>query len=470
VLFDEGSFVEDGLLANMETDGLPADGVITGVGRVDGRRAAIIAHDFSVKAGSWGAITCEKQIRILERADRDLLPVFFLVDSAGGRLNDQMGFFPGRRGASAIFHQQIRLSGRVPQICALHGPSAAGGAYMPAFTDWVGMVDGNASMYLASPRVAEKVTGEKTTLEEMGGAMMHASISGCADEVFDEDWQVIAAARTLFGYLPSHFGEAPPRSEPRDPEISDWGEGIVPRDPNQAYDVYEVIRRIVDEGSFFEIKARWAQEMVVGLARLGGEVIGVVANQPSVNSGAIFVDSADKAARFIAMCDAYNIPLVFLQDVPGFMVGVDVERQGIIRHGAKMVAAMSSAEVPKFTVVLRKAYAAGYYAMCAPGFEPRAMIALPTATIGTMSPEASVNAMYANKIAEIEDRDERARFIAARIAEQEEDFDLRRMAGTLVVDTVVEESGLRDELIERLAASQGWSREVGRRHHLIQPV
>lgn len=468
VLFDPGTFVEDGLLASAADAGLPADGVLTGVGYVQGRPVAVIAHDFAVKAGSWGALTCEKQIRILERADRDLFPVVYLVDSAGGRLTDQMGFFPGRRGASAIFHMQVRLSGRVPQICCLHGPSAAGGAYMPAFCDWVGMVNGNASMYLASPRVAEKVTGERTTLEQMGGAMMHATVSGCGDEVFDSDWEAIAAARLLLSYLPDDFRAPPARHAPAAPErpLGD----VVPDDPNTAYDVRDVIDGIVDGGSFFEIKARWAREIVVGLARLDGRVVGVVANQPSVRSGAIFVDSADKAARFISMCDAFGIPLVFLQDVPGFMVGVEVERQGIIRHGAKMVAAMSSAEVPKYTVVLRKAYAAGYYAMCAPGFEPRATLALPTATIGAMSAEASVNAVYANKMAAIADEDERAAYIAARTVEQQADVDLLRMASDLVVDAIVSPGSLRAELVARMADADRWARSSGRRHHLISPV
>ena len=237
-----------------------------------------------------------------------------------------------------------------------------------------------------------------------------------------------------------------------------------------AYDVRTVISRVVDAGSFFEIKARWAQEMVVGLARLDGRVVGLVANQPQVRSGAIFVDSADKAARFVSLCDAFNVPLIFLHDVPGFMVGVAVERQGIIRHGAKMITAMASAEVPKFSVVLRKTYAAGYYAMCAPGFEPRATIALPTATIGTMSPEASVNAVYANKIAAIEDEDERAAFVAARIEEQQADFTLLRMGSELVVDTVVQPSQLRAELINRLRACRRWERSDRRRHHVISPV
>ena len=470
LLLDPGSWVEDGLMANAETDGFPADGVLTGVGRIDGRLVAVIAHDFTVKAGSWGRLSCEKQVRILERADRDLLPVVYLVDAAGGRLSDQMGFFPGRRGAAGIFNLQIRLSGRVPQICCLHGPSAAGGAYMPAFTDWVGMVEGNASMYLASPRVAEKVTGEVTTLEEMGGAMMHASVSGCGDEVFAADWEAIAAARLLLSYLPSSFRQLPARTESRPPGIAGWPDGLIPTDPNLAYDVHEVIDRIVDAESFFEIKALWAQEMVTGLARLDGRVIGIVANQPSVRAGAIFVDSADKAARFISFCDAFNIPLLFLQDVPGFMVGVVVERQGIIRHGAKMLTAMASAEVPRLTVVMRKAYAAGYYAMCCPGFEPRATLALPTATIGTMSPEASTNAMYANRIAELTDPEERAAYIATRVAEQEAEMNLRRMGSELVVEAVVDPAALRAELVARLEAADGWERTPGRRHHVVSPV
>jgi acetyl-CoA carboxylase carboxyltransferase component len=470
VLLDPGSWVEDGLLANAGSDGLPADGVLTGVGRIDGRRVAVIAHDYTVKAGSWGELSCEKQIRILERADRDLLPVVYLVDSAGGRLNDQMGFFPGRRGASRIFHLQVRLSGRVPQICCLLGPSAAGGAYMPAFTDWVGMVEGNASMYLASPRIAEKVTGERTTLEEMGGATMHATVSGCGDEVFGTDGEAIAAARLLLSYLPDSFQDKPSPVAARPPDHRDWPDGLVPADPNLPYNVLDVIDRIVDGGSFFEIKSGWATEMVTGLGRVEGEVVGFVANQPSVRSGAIFVDSADKAARFITLCDAFNIPLVFLQDVPGFMVGVAVERQGIIRHGAKLVTAMASAEVPRFTVVLRKAYAAGYYAMCAPGFEPRATLALPTATIGTMAPEASVNAMYANRIAAIEDAGERADFVARRVAEQEAEMNLLRMGSDLVVDAVVEPGDLRAELVRRLADATGWQRTPGRRHHHVSPV
>jgi acetyl-CoA carboxylase carboxyltransferase component len=469
VLLDPDSWVEDGLLANAEVEGLPADGVRTGVGRVNGRRVAVIAHDYTVKAGSWGKLTCEKQIRILERAYADLLPVVYLVDSAGGRLTDQMGFYPGRRGASKIFQLQVALSGRVPQLCCLHGPSAAGGAYMPAFTDWVGMVDGNASMYLASPRVAEKVTGERTTLEEMGGARMHASVSGCADEVFDADWQPIAAARLLLEYLPDNWQERPRRAPQFDAPQADWS-GVIPQEATAGFDIREVIDRIVDVGSFFEIKARWAQEIVVGFGRIEGRVVGLTANQSMVRSGAIFVDSADKAARFMSWCDAFNVPLIFLHDVPGFMVGVDVERQGIIRHGAKMITAMSSAEVPKISVIVRKSFAAGFYAMCAPGFEPRATIALEGSTIGPMAPEASVNAVYAKKIEAIVDPNERAAFIRERLAEQEREIRLQLMASELVVDTVIEPTRLRAELARRLDDADGWSRSVERRHHPVSPV
>lgn len=470
VLLDPGTWVEDGLLANASVDGLPADGVLTGVGRIDGRTVAVIAHDFAVKAGSWGELTCEKQVRILERADRDLLPVVYLVDSAGGRLTDQLGFYSGRRGASRIFNLQVRLSGRVPQICCLHGPSAAGGAYMPAFADWVGMVKGNASMYLASPRVAEKVTGERTTLEDMGGATMHTTVSGCGDEMFDHDWQVLSAARLLLTYLPDDWRSAPQMRTPREPDIARWPADLIPADPHESYDVRDVLTHLVDADSFFEIKSAWATEIVTGFARMDGRTVGLVANQPSVRSGAIFVDSADKAARFISMCDAYNVPLIFLHDVPGFMVGVTIERQGIIRHGAKMVTAMASAEVPKFSVILRKANAAGFYAMCAPGFEPRATIALPTANIGPMAPEASVNAVYANKIADIEDPIEREAFISARTAEHAAEFDLVRLGSALIVDAVVQPNDLRSELVERLAHSDGWQRRPQSRHHVISPV
>lgn len=468
LLLDANSFVEDGLLANADTAGYPADGVVTGVGRVDGRAVAVIAHDPTVKAGSWGGLTVEKQIRILERADRDQLPVFYLVDSAGGRLSEQMAFFSGRRGASHIFHLQVALSGRVPQVCCLFGPSAAGGAYMPAFTDWVAMVDGNASMSLASPRVAATVNGEQTTLEEMGGATLHTTVSGCADLLVVDDAEAIAHAKDFFSYLPSSWDEPPPLATPYQPASTDWT-GVFPDSTRSAYDIHGVIDRLVDEDSFFEIKRTWAAELVVGFGRLAGNPVGIIANQPMVRSGAIFIDSADKAARFITQCDAFNIPLLFLQDVPGFMVGVDVERLGIIRHGAKMIAAMASADVPKISVIVRKAYAAGYYATCAPGFQPIATLALPTGNIAAMGAEAAVNAMYARKVADLP-ADERDAFVSERIEEYERELHLLHSASELVIDAVVQPEDLRDQLIQRFSTAAARVPSSRGRHHGTFPV
>jgi acetyl-CoA carboxylase carboxyltransferase component len=469
LLLDPGSFTEDGLFASVLAERLPADAVVTGTGTIAGRTVAVIAHDPTVKAGSWGWRTVEKQIRVLERADRERIPVVYLVDSAGGRLTDPIGFHPGPRGAARIFHMQVRLSGRVPQVCCLFGPSAAGGAYMPSFCDWVGMVDGNASMYLASPRIAEKAIGEHVTLEEMGGARMHTEISGCADELCADDADAIAKARRFLSYLPGHYEARPPVAEPQGPASTDW-DGLLPENLRSPYDVHEVIDRTVDGGSFFPIKPRWAQEIVVGFARIDGRAVGIVASQPKVRGGAIYVDSADKAARFITLCDAYGLPLLFLADLPGFMIGSAVERQGIIRHGAKMVAAMSSAQVPRWCVVLRKAYAAGYYAMCCPGFEPVATIALTGAQIGAMAGEAAVNAIWANRLAAIEDPDERAAFIRERSAELDEELDALRLASDLLIDAVVPPVELRDELRRRIAATADWERQGPGRHHGTFPV
>ncbi len=469
LLLDPDSFVEDGLLASALDEELAADAVLTGTGTVGGRPVAVVAHDPTVKAGSWGRRTVEKQIRLLERADRDLLPVFYLVDSAGGRLTDQLGFHAGHRGAARIFHLQVRLSGRVPQVCCLFGPSAAGGAYMPAFCDWVAMVEGNASMFLASPRIAAKAIGEVVSLEEMGGAAMHTEVSGLGDQLCADDAEAIAAARTFFSYLPSSWEERPAPVPQRPPAREDW-EGVIPANHRAGYDVRAVIERITDAESFFEVKKRWAAEIVVGFARLDGAAVGIVANQPLVGAGALQVDSSDKAARFISLCDAFNLPLIFLCDIPGFMIGSAVERQGIIRHGAKMVAAMSSAEVPRFCVVLRKAFAAGYYAMSNPGFEPRATIALEGAQIGAMAGEAAVNAVWANRIEAIEDPEERERFVAERVAEYEPELDAIRLASELLIEAVVEPAQLRGELERRLADAAGWRRRPTGRHHGAFPV
>jgi acetyl-CoA carboxylase carboxyltransferase component len=469
LLFDEDTFVEDGQLANALGTGLPADGVVTGQGLVDGRPALVIANDPTVKAGSWGARTVEKIIRVTERALAEELPIFYLIDSAGARITDQVALFPGRRGAGRIFHNQVALSGKVPQICCLFGPSAAGGAYIPSFCDVVIMVEGNASMYLGSPRMAEMVVGERVSLEEMGGARMHASISGCGDNLAVDDEDAIEQARVFFSYLPTCWREQPPDAEPEN-SVTALADDCVPADESVPFDVHEVIDGLVDADSFFEVKPLFAAELVTGFARIDGRPVGIVANNSAVRGGVLFVDSADKAARFIWLCDAFNVPLLYLADVPGFMIGSEVERQGIIRHGAKMITAVSEATVPQISIIVRKAYGAGLYAMDGPGFMPDACIALPTAKIAVMGPEAAVNAVYANKIAAIDDPDERTAYIAERRAEYEEDVDLLRLASDLVLDAIIEPSELRSELIRRYAVLVGKARAGTAKRHGVPPT
>jgi methylmalonyl-CoA decarboxylase subunit alpha len=469
LLLDDESWVEDALLANAMAGDLPADGVVTGVGRVDGRPVCVMANDPTVKAGSWGARTVEKIVRLTDYALRHEVPVFWLVDSAGARITDQVELFPGRRGAGRIFYNQVRLSGKVPQICCLFGPSAAGGAYIPSFCDVVIMVEGNASMYLGSPRMAEMVIGEKATLEEMGGARMHATVSGSGDNLATDDADAIGQARRYFSYMPQRWREEPDWLEPGKPATT-LDSSVIPESERRGYDMHKVVDGIVDEGTFFEVKPLFARELIVGFGRLAGKSIGIVANNPAQKGGVLFVDSADKAARFIWCCDAFNIPLVFLADVPGFMVGTQVERQGIIRHGAKMITAVSEATVPKISVIVRKAYGAGLYAMAGPAFEPDATIALPTAKIAVMGPEAAVNAVFANKIAAIEDPAEREQFVAERRAEYETDVDLLHLASELVIDAIVAPEELRDELVARLELARTKDRGFSDRRHGVPPV
>ncbi len=468
-LVDANSLVEDGQFANVLAGDLPSDGVITGTATIAGRPVALMANDSTVKAGSWGARTVEKIIRIIERAYELSIPMVWLVDSAGARITDQVDLFPGRRGAGKIFWNQVRASGSIPQVCALFGPSAAGGAYIPAFCDIVVMVEGNASMYLGSDRMVEMVTGEKTTLEDMGGAKVHTSESGVGHVLVKTEQQALDTVKQYLSYLPQNWRQAPPTADPAPPESIDL-RALVPESDRQAFDMRRYVRGLVDEGSFFEIHKGWARELVVGFARLDGKVVGLIANNPMFKGGVLFVDSADKATRFIQLCDAFNVPLVFLSDVPGFMVGTAVEKQGIIRHGAKMITAVSEATVPKFCVVVRKAYGAGLYAMAGPGFAPDATIALPTAKIAVMGAEAAVNAVYANKIAAIEDESERGEFVATKRAEYEEDIDVVHLAAELVVDTIIEPEDLRDELIKRIAVASTKNRDFSRRRHGVTPV
>lgn len=470
LLLDEGSFVEDALLANWDQEGLGADGVVTGTGLVGGRPVALMANDPTVKAGSWGPKTVEKILRIQERALKLEIPMVYLVDSAGARITDQVQMFPGRRGAGRIFYNEVKMSGRVPQICLLFGPSAAGGAYIPAFCDVVIMRDGNASMYLGSPRMAEMVIGEKVSLDEMGGARMHTSKSGCGHFLVKTDEEAIETGRRYLHFMPTSWREQVPDVEAKAPVSDTPLEEIIPLDENVPFDINLLLDTLLDEGSFLEVHKRWAKELIVGYGRLDGKVVGVVANQPKQKGGVLFVDSADKAARFIATCNAFNIPLLFLADIPGFMIGTAVEKQGIIRHGAKMISAMSEATVPKISVIVRKAYGAGLYAMAGPAFEPDGCIALPNASIAVMGPQAAVNAVFYNQIQAIEDEAEREKFVAEKRDEYAEGVDLLHLASEMVIDAVIQPDQLRAELIKRFALAEGRDRSFTERRSSITPA
>ncbi|PID24707.1 acyl-CoA carboxylase subunit beta [Sporosarcina sp. P7] len=470
LLFDSDLEIEDGQFANCMAGDLPADGVVTGMGKINGQVVCVMANDSTIKAGSWGARTVEKIIRIQETAEKLNVPLVYLVDSAGARITDQVEMFPGRRGAGKIFYNQVKLSGRIPQVCVLFGPSAAGGAYIPAFCDIVIMVDKNASMYLGSPRMAEMVIGEKVTLEEMGGARMHCSISGCGDVLAKNEEDAIAAARRYLSYFPANFSENPPVRDAVAPiQLDKALEEIIPKNENAPFNMHDLIKGIIDEGSFFEIKKLFAGELITGLARIDGKAVGIIANQPRVKGGVLFHDTADKAAKFINLCDAFHIPLLFLVDVPGFMIGTKVERAGIIRHGAKMISAMSEATVPKISVIVRKAYGAGLYAMAGPAFEPDACLALPSASIAVMGPDAAVNAVYANKIAALPE-EERAAYIETKRSEYKEDIDIYHLASEMIIDGIIPADSLRDELITRYEAYATKYIQFTERKHPVYPV
>jgi acetyl-CoA carboxylase carboxyltransferase component len=469
-LVDPDSFTEDALLANWEQEGFGADGVVTGMATIAGRPLCLMANDPTVKAGSWGPKTVEKIIRIQEQALEHRVPMVYLVDSAGARITEQVQMFPGRRHAGRIFYTEVKLSGVVPQVCVLFGPSAAGGAYIPAFCDVVIMRDGNASMYLGSPRMAEMVIGEKVSLEEMGGARMHTGVSGVGHFLVESDEEGVDLAKRYLSYFPQHWEEEPPTALPAAPGSDASIRGLVPDDENKSFDMYHLIDALVDADSFLEVQKRWAKELIVGYGRIDGRVVGIVANQPKQRGGVLFVDSSDKAARFIWTCNAFNVPLLFLADVPGFMIGTQVERQGIIRAGAKMISAVSEATVPKLSVIVRKAYGAGLYAMAGPAYEPDACIALPWAKIAVMGPQAAINAVFYNQLQAIEDPDERARRTEELRAEYQEEIDILHLASELVIDAVIQPEDLRAELIKRFTAYASKDRVWPAKRNPVTPV
>jgi acetyl-CoA carboxylase carboxyltransferase component len=429
---------------------LPADGLITGAAEFEGRDLHFMANDFTVKAGSMAAKGVEKFLRMQQRALKSGKPVLYLMDSSGGRIDQQSGFFANREGIGKYYYNHSMLSGAVPQICVLYGPCIAGAAYTPVFADFTIMVEGMSAMAIASPRMVQMVTGEQIDMQELGGAKMHAEESGSADLVARDEEHARELVADLLTYLPDKAGEKPPQREPTDPKKSPAGiDELIPESPNKAYDATDLLDRLVDGDSFFELKPDYGKEIVTGFARLGGRPVGIVANQPAHRSGAIFPDAAEKAAEFIWTCDAYEVPLLYLCDTPGFMAGSQVEKDAILEKGKKFIYATSSATVPKQTVVVRKAYGAGIYAMGGPAYDPESVLALPSGEIGIMGPEAAINAVYANKLDAIDDKAERKRREQELREEFRQDIDAHRMASEVVIDEIVPPSSLREELVNR---------------------
>ena len=464
---EDGLLFEDGKFAEFDSeDQLPADGLLTGAAEFEGRELHFMANDFTVKAGSMAEKGVEKFLRMQQRALKNGKPVLYLMDSSGGRIDQQRGFFANREGIGKYYYNHSMLSGRVPQICVLYGPCIAGAAYTPVFADFTIMVEGMSAMAIASPRMVKMVTGEDIDMQELGGARVHAEHSGSADLVARDEEHARELVADLVTYLPNKAFEKPPRAEPRAPTKSPEGlDGVIPQEPNRPYDMVEVVERVVDADSYFELKPDYGAEIITAFARIDGRPVGIVANQPTARSGAIFPDAAEKAAEFIWKCDAFEIPLLYLCDTPGFMAGSQVEKDAILEKGKKMIYATSSVTVPKQSVVVRKAYGAGIYAMSGPAYDPESTIALPSGEIGIMGPEAAINAVYRRKLDAIEDDAERAKMVEQLREEYREDIDVHRMASEVVIDDIVPPSTLREELVNRFGFYAGLEKELPDKKH-----
>lgn len=474
LLVDPGTFVELGIQAGphfsqraMEGRDAPADGVITGWGNVEGRPCCIAAYDFTVMAGSMGMTGEFKVTRLRELALQKRMPFIWLLDSAGARIQEAAG--STFAGSGALFREEVTMSGVVPLVAAMMGPCAAGTAYIPGLADFVPMVVGQGSMALAGPYLVKAVTGEDISMEDLGGAKVHCRKSGVGDLEVKDDHECVEVVKRYLSYFPPHCEERPPVRESPDPEdrMSEKLLDIVPESSRQPYDMYDLIREIVDDGEILDIKPKFAQTIITCLARFGGRPAGIVANQPKMLGGILENDSADKAARFMNLCDAFNIPLVFLQDVPGFMVGSKVEYEGIIRHGAKMLYAVSRATVPKITVVVRKAYGAGYYVMCGRAYEPDLIVAWPTAEISVMGPEGAVNIIGRSMI-EASDDPEKTR--QEMLAEVKKMIDPYVAAKNALIDDVIDPRETRPTIIRGLRMASDKQIQRPWKKHGVMPV
>jgi acetyl-CoA carboxylase carboxyltransferase component len=474
LLVDDGTFVELGIhgrphFSQRAMDGkpAPADGVITGYGKVNGRLTAVAAYDFTVMAGSMGMTGELKVTRLRELALTKRIPFVWLLDSAGARIQEAVGSLFA--GTGHLFREEVTASGVIPQVAALMGPCAAGTAYIPGLADFVPMVKGRGSMALAGPHLVRAAIGEDVTQEELGGSRVHCRKSGVGDLEVKDDPECIEKIKEYLSYFPQHCEELPPPKPSKDPidrqdeELLD----VLPDSNRRPYDMYEVIRRIADDGDYFDLKPQWARTIITCLARFGGRPAGIVASQPKHLGGILDNDSADKAARFINLCNAYAIPLVFLMDVPGFMVGTKVEQAGIIRHGAKMLYATANATVPKITVVLRKAYGAGYYVMCGRAYEPDLIVAWPSAEISVMGAEGAVEIIFRRQVEAAEDpRAKRAELIESF----QEIIDVYVAAGNDMIDDVIDPRETRPTICRALEMAAGKRIERPWKRHGVVPV
>ena len=474
LLVDEGTFVELGIQGRphyshqaMVGKDAPADGVVTGWGDVDGRPCAIVAYDFTVMAGSMGQTGEIKVARLREMALTKRMPLIWLLDSAGARIQEAAGSLFA--GSGHLFREEVEMSGVVPLVAAMMGPCAAGTAYIPALSDFVPMVVGQGAMALAGPHLVKAVTGEEIEMEELGGAKVHCRTSGVGDLEVKDDPDCIEAVRKYLSFFPSNCEQEPPVVECSDPEdrASERLLEIVPESPRQPYDMYDVISEIVDDGDWFDIKPKFAKSLITCLARFGGMPVGIVASQPKHLGGILDVDSADKAARFINLCDAFSIPLLFLQDVPGFMVGSKVEQDGIIRHGAKMLYAVSRATVPKITVLVRKAYGAGYYVMCGRAYEPDLIVAWPGAEVSVMGAEGAVNIIGRSAIDASDDPEATREAMLNAVREQ---IDPYIAAGNAMIDDIIDPRETRQTVIRGLRMARGKKVEKPWKKHGVMPV
>src|ERR1700760_2053210 len=474
LLIDEGTFTELGIHGRphfsqraMEGKEAPADGVVTGSGKVDGRLVAVAAYEFTVMAGSMGMTGETKMARLRELALSKRIPLIWLLDSAGARIQEAAGSLFA--GSGHLFREEVVMSGVIPQVAALMGPCAAGTAYIPGLADFVPMVKGRGSMAPAGPHLVRAAVGEDVTQEELGGSRVHGRKSGVGDLEVADDEECIERIKEYLSYFPANCEEAPPIVATGDPvdrgdeELLD----VLPESNRKPYDMYEVIRRIVDDGVYFDIKPQFAKTIITCLARFGGRPAGIVANQPKQLGGILDNDSADKSARFINLCNAYGIPLVYLMDVPGFMVGTKVEQAGIIRHGAKMLYATANATVPKITVVLRKAYGAGYYVMCGRPFEPDLIVAWPSAEISVMGAEGAVEILFRKQVSEAEDPEAKR---AELIAEFRKIIDVYVAAGNDMIDDVIDPRETRATICRGLEMAAGQRGERAFKRNGVVPV